>query len=239
MRRSCRSLILRAAPVEAGFRARAGSATHAPDSVERLERMRKLLLLGMLAGVVVLCSLNGCCRMRKGFVLRGDWSIELNRVPHLASHGPHYTCPRGCGECSPHLDTTGISPATDEPWEQLPAPSDPTALVPQRFLPVPTRPAFQPRYEGWYSQSLPESTTEESQTITLPTPEADDVPASDPYMPLPPQPNELRLRPLAAGHAKPDTDRKPSRQSAAAARKARQTAIPPKARTSMRPRSRP
>lgn len=50
------------------------------------------------------CSCN-CCR--KGIVLRGDWSLELNRVPHLASNGPTYQgdcdacCDFGCAENIP------------------------------------------------------------------------------------------------------------------------------------------
>ncbi len=202
--------------------------------------MRKLLLVGMLAAGVLLCGLSGCCRLRKGFVLRGDWSIELNRVPHLAAHGPRYACASGCGACAEcqHLNTTGLSPATGEPLEQLPAPADPTALVPQRFLPVPTRPAFQPRDDGWHRQTLPDSTTEENDTITLPLPEDDNAAAPDAYLPMPPQPNELRLRPLAAGSGQPVTDRQPNRQSTAAARVARRTTIPPKGRPSrMRPRN--
>lgn len=49
------------------------------------------------------CSCN-CCR--KGIVLRGDWSLELNRVPHLKSNGPTYqgdcdACDFGCAEVVP------------------------------------------------------------------------------------------------------------------------------------------
>jgi hypothetical protein len=35
-----------------------------------------------------------CCRTRKGIVLRGDWSLELNRVQHLQSNVPTYS-----GDC--------------------------------------------------------------------------------------------------------------------------------------------
>lgn len=195
----------------------------------------------MLAGVVLLCSLNGCCRIHKGFVLRGDWSIELNRVPHLAGQGPRYACTSHCGPCPAcqQLHPSGPSPATDEPWEQLPAPADPAAPVPQRFLPVPTRPAFQPRYDGGYPQPSAERATEENDTISLPPPGADDAQASDAHLPQPPQPNELRLKPLAAEHARPNTERMASRPSAAATRTARQTDTPPKGPTPMLPRSRP
>jgi hypothetical protein len=57
---------------------------------------------GVLVAVAVLslAASNGCCcRTKKGIVLRGDWSLELNRVPHMQSNGPTYSCDCGvpCG----------------------------------------------------------------------------------------------------------------------------------------------
>ena len=48
---------------------------------------------GCLAVVALAWSfgLTGCCCQRKGFVMRGDWSLELNRVPHMRSNGPTYS----------------------------------------------------------------------------------------------------------------------------------------------------
>ena len=51
--------------------------------------------------VLALAASNGCCcRTKKGIVLRGDWSLELNRVPHMQSNGPSYSgdcCAPACG----------------------------------------------------------------------------------------------------------------------------------------------
>ena len=51
--------------------------------------------------ILTLAASNGCCcRTRKGIVLRGDWSLELNRVPHMQSNGPSYSgdcCAPACG----------------------------------------------------------------------------------------------------------------------------------------------
>jgi hypothetical protein len=57
---------------------------------------------GVLVAVAVLslAASNGCCcRTKKGFVLRGDWSLEYNRIPHMQSNGPTYSCDCGapCG----------------------------------------------------------------------------------------------------------------------------------------------
>lgn len=59
----------------------------------------------------------GCCCTRKGLVLRGDWSLELNRVPHMRSNGPTYdadcsapsctSCTSGSCSCSDCLSSSG------------------------------------------------------------------------------------------------------------------------------------
>ena len=59
----------------------------------------------------------GCCCTRKGLVLRGDWSLELNRVPHMRSNGPTYdadcsapsctSCTSGSCTCSDCLSAVG------------------------------------------------------------------------------------------------------------------------------------
>src|SRR4051812_10212752 len=54
----------------------------------------------------------GCCCVRKGLVLRGDWSLELNRVPHMRSNGPAYdadctSCTSGSCTCGDALSAAG------------------------------------------------------------------------------------------------------------------------------------
>lgn len=55
--------------------------------------------VALVVGVALVSQGCNCCS-RKGFVLRGDWSLELNRVPHLKSNGPTYPaeCDDGCCE---------------------------------------------------------------------------------------------------------------------------------------------
>jgi hypothetical protein len=180
--------------------------------------MRKVLLVAMLLGGL-LCGLGGCCRLRKGFVLRGDWSIELNRVPHLASHGPCYAC-TGCQGCA--AEGAATTPAgTAAPAESLPVPPDRAAAAPQRFLPVPTRPAFQPAFDAWQpGPGSPVPITdrvpiEESGPVELRPPEEPDS-ESEALAPMPPQPNELRLRPLSTAHARPAAEGVTAKSSPAA-----------------------
>ncbi len=56
-------------------------------------------VVGCMLGTVALSSGCSCCS-KKGFVMRGDWSLELNRVPHMKSNGPTYDadCTTGCCE---------------------------------------------------------------------------------------------------------------------------------------------
>jgi len=84
-----------------------------------------LLLLGLAAP-------SGCCE-RKGYVLRGDIAIELNRVSHLIGrHDDYELCPGDCdcAECQAMdaWDGGGGAMLGGEP----------------RLHPVPTRPVFAP-----------------------------------------------------------------------------------------------
>jgi hypothetical protein len=67
--------------------------------------MKMYFTTGLLAAVVLTSTFGtaGCCCQRKGLVLRGDWSLELNRVPHMRSNGPTYSgdaCTTSCDEYS-------------------------------------------------------------------------------------------------------------------------------------------
>lgn len=65
---------------------------------------------GCLAVVALAWSLGmtGCCCQRKGFVMRGDWSLELNRVPHMRSNGPTYSG----DDCTVSCDTYSCTSET-------------------------------------------------------------------------------------------------------------------------------
>ncbi|MBA4020137.1 MAG: hypothetical protein C0483_23495 [Pirellula sp.] len=78
-----------------------------------LHSRRYALALIALAAVASV----GCCCTRKGLVLRGDWSLELNRVPHMRSNGPTYdadcaapsctSCTSGSCTCGDALSAAG------------------------------------------------------------------------------------------------------------------------------------
>lgn len=63
---------------------------------------------GLLATVVLASTFGtaGCCCQRKGFVMRGDWSLELNRVPHMRSNGPTYSGDACTAECDEYSCTS-------------------------------------------------------------------------------------------------------------------------------------
>jgi len=138
---------------------------------------------GALVAVValILSSLAGgcCCRTKKGIVLRGDWSLELNRVPHMQSNGPTYSgdcsapLPCGCTDGCCHggaassgyevLDGSGYPGGSGgrggggaggygpgaDGGLPMPTPPQPTPAAQSRFQPVPTRPAFEPQGLAW------------------------------------------------------------------------------------------
>jgi hypothetical protein len=55
----------------------------------RTQRGLSLILLSAL-----FCAVGSGCCCKKGFVVRGDWSLEMNRLPFMSSNGPQYetTC---------------------------------------------------------------------------------------------------------------------------------------------------
>ncbi|MCE9606726.1 MAG: hypothetical protein K8U03_17690 [Planctomycetia bacterium] len=81
--------------------------------------MRKHFAIGCVTAVALAWSLGmtGCCCERKGLVLRGDWSLEMNRVPHMRSNGPTYpsdACDAPCEDVScTSCTTTGCSAIGD------------------------------------------------------------------------------------------------------------------------------
>lgn len=97
--------------------------------------------IGWLAAVcsLLLCT-SGCfCwpRAKHGLVLRGDWSLELNRAPWLANRSESYQ--EASPDCVPTLQSTAAgvdfapmpSPGTPQPTTTMPH-SPPPPQVPQR-----------------------------------------------------------------------------------------------------------
>lgn len=201
--------------------------------------MRKPWLATLLLSSLLLCLLCGCCRLRKGIVLRGDWSIELNRVPHLAGHGPHYACTSDCPTCPACSPLPAPPPGSAEPPEAIPVPPETAGTaVRSRFLPVPIRPAFQPAHSA-PPDALAGQPFDDSEAVELPPPQGQRDAASDDIEPMPPQPNELHLRPLSTARplAAPESD--PNSGCRATAHTARSAANPQKGRHArMRPHSR-
>ena len=137
-------------------------------------RTRFLYGLGLgLIGLGLLTSLGGCHvpNPRHGIVFRGDWTLELNRVPWMAERGgDSYQQPfTSCDSCQSETNI-GISEVCDDNTcvahncnpglgcsvkpclsQSLPAPQMSNASSGgghSRFFPVPTRPAFSPRAVG-------------------------------------------------------------------------------------------
>ena len=134
-------------------------------------RARFLYGLGLgLIGLGLLTSLGGCHvpNPRHGIVFRGDWTLELNRVPWMAERvGGSYQQPStSCDSCQSETNI-GRSEVCDDDMciaqncnpglgclvkpclsQSLPAPqmsNAPTGGGHSRFFPVPTRPAFSRR----------------------------------------------------------------------------------------------
>jgi hypothetical protein len=144
------------------------------ESGGRPVRRRLLLQVPLLLAVGVLLSSCGCglCNPRHGMILRGDWSLELNRVPWLNSRTQSYdevgeeSCgpgmplrppisPEGCVGAS-GVPVAGPSPVAHtcprgglmcrtcaRSNSATSAPS-PQQVAHSRFHPVPTRPVFTP-----------------------------------------------------------------------------------------------
>ena len=123
-----------------------------------------------LLGCALLLVVTGCCyRPRHGVVVRGDWSLELNRVPWLVNRTQslgEYSVPRdGCladgapmgpaagpGHCSRCGRLLGGGAAQPDGEAGCQAHS--------RFHPVPTRPVFQAPVEHYSPIARPEGEQE-------------------------------------------------------------------------------
>ena len=121
--------------------------------------------MGVVIGTIL--SWTGCChpRCRHGVLLRGDWSLELNRVPWLANRSlSEQDCSEGCtAECGlPARDALADKPPEGGANQEcligqrcrypLCHSSDTYSAVTEsscpahpRLHPVPTRPVFTPQ----------------------------------------------------------------------------------------------
>lgn len=177
-------------------RSAAGSAARASSSSARLS---------MMAAATLLCALAGCCNP-KGFILRGDWSIEMNRVPWLAGHGAEY---ESCDDDSTGHECAGAScthahrgencksaPCVRQPVQEsaesvhsaVESETPPaehgahrsvTPAAPVRFHPLPTRPVFGYRIQRTAAAESSEESPETESVEQQPgRAHASDAPAS-------------------------------------------------------------
>jgi len=102
-------------------------------------RWKKTRLFGR---VMVVCLLmvgtSGCYfrRPRHGFILRGDWSLELNRVPWLVSRtDAHEECSVSgvdcVGGCVSEVEVSGCEACGSPTPAPAPAPADASSCCPQ------------------------------------------------------------------------------------------------------------
>ena len=116
------------------------------------------------AAVVLATSFSGCC-VPKGYMIGGDWSLQLNRIPWVE-------CRTDCGGCS----RCGVSDCADNsgPYLGGPVPSGAPQSdhppVAGRLHPVPTRPAFSPQYSesAQYASSQPVPKEDAIEELPLP-----------------------------------------------------------------------
>lgn len=106
----------------------------------------------LIVGCCLLVADSGCCwqRPRHGVIVRGDFALELNRIPWMTGRGeqyPHADCGEAeCAEaCEPCLSGGCKRPcAGGEEAAAKPVAAAGCCNQP-RFFPVPTRPVFSAR----------------------------------------------------------------------------------------------
>ena len=167
--------------------------------------MRRLLVFlaaaGCLAATTIGCGRHCRCNPRHGFLLRGDWSLELNRVPWRGAAGAAPVCAEGCCEQPPLMvpgavdEVACVGPTSCEVCSEcVPGGCEGclggqgqaehavvTAPPRPRFHPVPTRPVFRP----W---SCPQE-----EHASRPQPIPDPLPAQPEVIPTPAAGGELSV----------------------------------------------
>jgi hypothetical protein len=146
------------------WRGQPNQSTGSPEAVSGGRPVRRPLLFRatlLMAACVLACG-SGCgvCNPRHGTIIRGNWSLECNRVPWLTSSplgngeggcATDVMAPAGTGEvgvpvaCAPDACPPGAMAchtcAHAGPTGPAPPPQQ---MGHSRFHPVPTRPVFTP-----------------------------------------------------------------------------------------------
>ncbi len=121
--------------------------------------------LALLSWVCLLPWMVGCCCPGKGFILHGDWSLELNRVNHIVGHQVEYEA--GCGDsCAADSGEGGCWNGADDY-----GPSE--AYHHPQFHPVPTQPVYGPTPARRPTEAM------EHEPIPVPEAQSMDSPQAD------------------------------------------------------------
>lgn len=125
-------------------------------------------------------SLSGCC-VPKGYMIGGDWSIQLNRIPWIEH-------PTDCGSCGESNYSDSCPSCLNQANPDI---RDDSPRVVSRLHPVPTHPVFQQRLIEPVDATSP---SEEPQRVKaseeLPAPKVLDSRRTDRQ----PQPSRLARR---------------------------------------------
>lgn len=135
-----------------------------------LDRGRTRCCRRALLGCALIVLITGCCyRPRHGVVVRGDWSLELNRVPWLVNRTQslgEYSVPQD--GCPAHGAPVGPAAGPGRCWQcgrllgcgAGEAEGEAGDQAHSRFHPVPTRPVFQAPVEHYSPIAKPEGEPE-------------------------------------------------------------------------------
>ena len=175
--------------------------------------------MGKIAVFAIACCLlptmAGCMRLpiRHGVIVKGDWSLEMNRIPWMKGRGDAYQETSDCGAiegvCTTEVDSPFVTNATRtlSPQSRVrhcgkagcgsAARREPSVgyQAHARFHPVPTRPTFASE------PSLARAMTEQTSPAALPP--ARSAPKSLEPPPLPPEMESIPT-PQASPTSSPD-----------------------------------
>lgn len=161
-------------------------------------RARSFRSLGLgLICLGLFTTLGGCCvpRAGRGFIIHGDWSLELNRIPWMAERGAGYQelaatcdpCQAECpGDCALSKSGNPTIKCLSKPGFAEAAPAAHSAATAasaagagrSRFFPVPTRPVFSKR--GGSLGAIKETLVPPSFNLeVIPVPPPSDPPPSE------------------------------------------------------------
>lgn len=159
-------------------------------------RSFRVLGLGLIC-MGLFATFGGCCvpQAGHGFVIHGDWSLELNRIPWMAERGAGYQepaatcdpCQAECpGDCALSKSGNPTIKCLSKPGFAEAAPATHSAATAgagrSRFFPVPTRPVFSKR--GGSLATIKEMLVPSSLNLeVIPVPPPSGSPSSGPSIP--------------------------------------------------------